>query len=66
MYLLVAVDKFTKWIEARPIATIKCEQAMEFFLDIIHHFGVPKSIITNNGTQFTGKEFLKFCNDYHI
>ncbi|XP_025820096.1 uncharacterized protein LOC112896369 [Panicum hallii] len=57
---------YMKWIEARPIMTIGSEQAMEFFLDIIHCFGVPNSIITDNGTQFTGKKFLKFCNDNHI
>jgi transposase InsO family protein len=45
---------------------IKSEEAVEFFLDIIHRFGVPNSITTDNGTQFTGKEFLKFCDDYHI
>jgi len=65
-HLLVAVDKFMKWIEARPITTIKFAQAVAFFLDIVHHFGVLNSIITDNGTQFTGKEFLEFCDDYHI
>ena len=49
-HLLVTVDKFTKWIEARPISVIKSEQAVLFFLDIVHHFGVPNSIITDNGT----------------
>jgi hypothetical protein len=49
-HLLVTVDKFTKWIKARPISKIKSEQAMQFFLDIIHHFGVSNSIITDNGT----------------
>ena len=49
-HLLVAVDKFTKWIEARPISVIKSEQAVLFFLDIIHRFGVPNSIIMDNGT----------------
>jgi transposase InsO family protein len=39
---------------------------MKFFLNIIHRFGVPNSIITDNGTQFIGKKFLKFCDDYHI
>jgi len=38
MQLLVAVDKFTKWIEIRPISTIKFEQAVPFFLDIVHRF----------------------------
>ena len=57
-HLLIAVDKFTKWIEVRPISTIKSTQAVMFFLDIVHHFGVPNSIIMDNGTQFIGKKFL--------
>ena len=65
-HLLVTIDKFTKWIEARPIFTIKSEQAMLFFIDIIHRFGVPNSIITNNGTQFTGRKFIRFYDEQHI
>ena len=65
-HLFIAVDKFTKWVEARPIATTGSEQAVEFFLDIIYRFRVPNSIITDNGMQFTRKKFLKFCDDYHI
>ena len=57
-HLLVTIDKFTKWIEARPIFVIKSEQAVLFFLDIIHRFGVPNSIITDNGMQFTGRKFV--------
>ena len=49
-HLLVTIDKFTKWIEAWPISMIKSKQAMLVFLDIIHRFGVPNSIITDNGT----------------
>ena len=48
--MLVTIDKFTKWIEARLISVIKFEQAVIFFLDIIHHFGVPNSNITDNNT----------------
>ena len=64
--MFVTVDKFTKWIKAQPISAIKSEQAVLFFLDIIHHFGVPNSIITDNSTQFTEKKFLQFCDEYHI
>jgi transposase InsO family protein len=45
---------------------IRYEQAVLFFTDIIHHFRVQNSIITNNDTQFTGKKFLRFCDDHHI
>jgi hypothetical protein len=49
-HLLVAIDKFSKWIEARPIGKIRSEQAVLFFTDIVFRFGVPNSIITDNGT----------------
>jgi hypothetical protein len=42
------------------------EQAVVFFTDIIHWFGVPNSIITENRFQFTGKKFLEFCDKHHI
>jgi ribonuclease HI/transposase InsO family protein len=65
-HLLVAIDKFSKWIEVRPLTRIRFEQAVAFFTNIIHRFGVPNSIITDNGTQFTGKKFLDFYEDHHI
>jgi transposase InsO family protein len=37
-----------------------------FFTNIIHRFGVLNSIITDNGTQFTGRKFLDFCKDHNI
>jgi transposase InsO family protein len=37
-----------------------------FFTDIIYRFGVPNSIIIDNGSQFTGKKFLEFCDKFHI
>jgi hypothetical protein len=63
---LVTIDKFTKWIEARPLAKISSKQAVSFVEDIIFYFGVPNSIITDNGTQFTGEKFLEFCDDNNI
>jgi hypothetical protein len=37
-----------------------------FFTNIVYHFGVPNSIITDNGSQFTGRNFLEFCDKFHI
>jgi transposase InsO family protein len=65
-HLLVAVDKFSKWVEARPIVNVRSEEAVSFFTDIIYHFGIPNTIITDNDTQFTGKKFINFCDDNHI
>jgi transposase InsO family protein len=65
-HLLVDVDKFSKWIEARPITNLISEQVISFFTDIIHRFGVSNSIITDNGSQFTSRKFLEFCDNHHI
>jgi transposase InsO family protein len=65
-HLLVAIDKFSKWVEVSPIANLGAEQVVSFFTNIIYRFGVPNSIITDNGSQFTGRKFLEFCDKYHI
>jgi transposase InsO family protein len=57
---------FSKWIEARPIVNVRSEEAVSFFTDIIYCFDISNTIITDNGTQFTGKKFLNFCDDNHI
>jgi transposase InsO family protein len=65
-YLLVAIDKFSKWVKVRPITNLRAEQAVTFFTDIIYRFGVPNSIVTDNGSQFTDRKFLEFCDKFHI
>jgi transposase InsO family protein len=62
----VAVDKFTKWIEVNPTASMTVAKVVEFIKEIMHRFGVPNSIITDNGTQFTVREFKDFCVDSGI
>jgi hypothetical protein len=63
-HIFVAVDKFTKCIEAKPAASITAAKAVEFIKEIMYRFGVPNNIITDNGTQFTVREFKDFCADF--
>jgi transposase InsO family protein len=65
-HLFVAIDKFSKSVEVRPITNLRAEQAVTFFTDIVYLFGVPNSIITDNGSQFRGRKFLEFCDKFHI
>jgi hypothetical protein len=62
-HILVTVDKFTKWIEFRPVAKVTSEEAVKFIRDIKHPFGVPNRIITDLGKAFTGSVFWDFCQD---
>ena len=53
-------------IEAKPITTIDSKEAIKFFLDIVYRFGMPNSIITNKGTNFTGYYFKELAEGYGI
>jgi hypothetical protein len=46
-HILVAVDKFTKWIEVHAVATVTSNEAAKFIEDITHRFGVPNRIVTD-------------------
>ena len=61
--MLVAVDKFTKWIEYKPIVKISSDRAVDFISDIIHQFGFPHTIITDLGSNFTSQSFWDFCDN---
>jgi transposase InsO family protein len=60
-HVLVAIDKFTKSIEYKPIATLTSTKAVEFIQEIIFRFGITNSIITDLGLNFTSGEFFDFC-----
>jgi hypothetical protein len=66
VYMLVAVDKFTKWVEAAPVTTQDSTAAINFIKSIVFRFGVPHSIITDNGTNFTSKVFKNYCEGLGI
>jgi hypothetical protein len=61
-YIVVAVEYFSKWIEAKPLATITSVTIQKFFWqNIVCRFGVPKAITVDNGTQFDVEAFKEFC-----
>jgi transposase InsO family protein len=62
-YVVVVVEYFSKWIEAKPLTTITSTTVQKFFWqNIVCRFGVPKAITVDNGTQFDTKTFKEFCD----
>ncbi|GJX08664.1 reverse transcriptase domain-containing protein [Tanacetum coccineum] len=56
-FLIVAMDYFTKWIEAKPVATITGAQVKKFVWDnIVCRFGLPGEIISDNENLFLLEE----------
>jgi hypothetical protein len=65
-FVFMLIDKFSKWIEYMPLVKASSEKAVEFLNQVIHRFGIPNSIITDLGTQFTGNMFWDFCDERSI
>ena len=66
-FLLVAIDYFTKWVEAEALATITEAKIQRFvWKNIICRFGIPMTIISNNGRQFDNQGFRDFCSNLDI
>ena len=66
-FIIVAVDYFTKWAEAEPLATIT-EQKMRNFVwrAIICRFDIPRALVSDNGKQFDKAKFRDFCAELGI
>ena len=62
-HVLVAANKFTKWIEYKKIVKISLDRAVDFISDIIHRFIYPHTIITCLGSNFTSQSFWDFCDN---
>uniref|UniRef100_A0A2N9GLC3 Integrase catalytic domain-containing protein n=1 Tax=Fagus sylvatica TaxID=28930 RepID=A0A2N9GLC3_FAGSY len=66
-WLIVATDYFTKWVEAKPLANIRDKDSIKFvWKNIITRFGIPKTIVSDNGSQFNSKPFTKYCLELGI
>ena len=61
-YAIVAVDYFTKWAEDEPLASITVKKSLDFVIkNIVCRYGLPRKIVSDNGTQFESDEFTCFC-----
>ena len=66
-FLLIAIDYFTKWVEAEALATITEAKVQNFvWKNIVCRFGIPRTIISDNGRQFDSQAFRTFCSNLGI
>jgi hypothetical protein len=65
-WVYVIIDKFSKWIEYKPLVTGTAKKAAELLDEIIHRFSLPNNIITDLGPTFTGNDFWNFYDDRRI
>uniref|UniRef100_A0A2N9FQA7 Uncharacterized protein n=1 Tax=Fagus sylvatica TaxID=28930 RepID=A0A2N9FQA7_FAGSY len=66
-FLVVAIDYFTKWVEAEPLATITERNIQNFvWKTVICRFGIPRVLVSDNGKQFDNPRFRQFSQELGI
>ncbi|GJZ21063.1 reverse transcriptase domain-containing protein [Tanacetum coccineum] len=66
-FVIVAIDYFTKWIEAKPLIKITGKEVVRFVMDnIICRFGLPQIIVTDNGAPLVNDLFESCCERFEI
>jgi hypothetical protein len=60
-YILTCQDNLSKYLVAIPMFSQTAEVALNFMRYVILQYGIPSSIVTNQGTQFVGDLFKSLC-----
>ncbi|GKE87718.1 reverse transcriptase domain-containing protein, partial [Tanacetum coccineum] len=65
-YILVAVDYFSKWVEAKALLTNDARVVVKFLKSLFAQFGTPRAIISDHGTYFCNDQFAKVMSKYGV
>jgi hypothetical protein len=59
----VAIDKFTKLIEVKPVTCPKADRVHDFLDELVHCYGLPHCIISDLGSNFNNHQFREYCEN---
>ncbi|GKE90942.1 reverse transcriptase domain-containing protein [Tanacetum coccineum] len=65
-YILVAVEYFSKWVEAKALPTNDARVVVKFLKSLFARFGTPCAIISDRGTYFCNEQFAKVMLKYGV
>ena len=65
-HLLTAICMATRWPEAIPLKSIAARAVATGLLDIFSRVGIPRQLLSDQGTQFTGSVLKHVCEGLHI
>lgn len=63
---LTVVDTFSKFAQAYHIPGVNAVNVLDGLLTFISHYGLPETIICDNGIEFNNNSFTDFCKLHKI
>ena len=60
-YILTCQDNLSKYLMAIPMLTQTAEVTLTFMKHIVLLYGIPQSIVTDQGSQFMSDVFKRLC-----
>nr|GEV99910.1 reverse transcriptase domain-containing protein [Tanacetum cinerariifolium] len=64
--ILVVVDYFSKWVEAKALPTNDARVVVKILKSLFSRFGTPKAIISDRGTHFCNDQFTRVMSKYEV
>ncbi|XP_040164697.1 uncharacterized protein K02A2.6-like [Anopheles arabiensis] len=65
-YYFLVVDSYSKWPEIIPTRQTTAQATVQMLRGLCARFGIPETVVSDNGTQFTSSEFRDFCMENGI
>ena len=58
---LILIDSHSKWLEVCPMSVTTATATIQQLIMIFSRFGLPETLVSDNGPQFSSEEFRSFC-----
>ncbi|XP_011069634.1 uncharacterized protein LOC105155457 [Sesamum indicum] len=66
-FVIVAVEYFSKWVEAEAVSKISEREVINFiWKNIVCRFGIPRILISDNGTQFQDRQITSWLQELKV
>ena len=63
---MIVIDSYTKWLEVIKMKSTTAVATCIRLREIFARLGLPRTVVSDNGPQFTSDEFQQFCQSNNI
>jgi hypothetical protein len=57
----IVIDAYSRWVDITPMKSATTDHVIQQLRRLIASYGIPATVVSDNGSQFTATEFSEFC-----